>query len=170
MLYPKFWMSVGLLTFSLSIHAAHAQGAVPAPSISHCRPPVWNAQTTQTLMQARQAYWQGYPLRAIRDYRYLLHIAPKKRLADLYGELGNVYYQMEDYYAAGVAFGHSAQILILENQFQGARNLLPMIRLTDPGEAQRLTIQLHNEETPHHDSTPVFGHRIQVSASYRRPF
>ena len=171
MIFKKTGVFLICIAFSLSASAADSSKAVlSTPNSSAQNHRVWDARATQVLMQARWSYWQGFPLRAIRDYRYLLHIAPENHLADLYGELGNVYYQMETYYAAGVAFSHCVRILIRERKFQGALNLLPIIARTDSGEAQKLRIQLDNQETPYRDGTSDYGNTLAVSASYRWPF
>ncbi|MBU2739401.1 hypothetical protein [Acidithiobacillus concretivorus] len=130
----------------------------------------WNHHYLQQLMQARQAYWQGNPLRAIQEYAQLIHLAPQRYLADLYGEQGNVYYRIGAFYAAGNDYIHSFRNLIREKNLRGARTLIPIVAQINPNAAYQLTIQLNHQETNHHGRTTDYGNTLAVSASYRWPF
>ena len=92
------------------------------------------------LMAARQAFWEeDYP-RAVSQYRRLIGADPDN--PDLHGELGNIYFAMNDGRQASQEYYRAAQILMQQNRFEAAQRLLSPIRAMDRELAFRLEQEL----------------------------
>ncbi|PKY10411.1 hypothetical protein B1757_09945 [Acidithiobacillus marinus] len=85
------------------------------------------------LMAARQAFWNHNVKAAIADYHALIAQLPE--VPELYGELGNIYYQTGHPLSAGKAYTGAARSLIAAHQYPSAAALLPLISSLDPNQA-----------------------------------
>ncbi len=113
---------------------AEKQPLVIAPTIVH-------AETHQqdVLFDAREAYWQRDYQAAIGKYRNLIESDPKN--PDYSGELGNVYYAMNDYRNASELYFRTAMLLLEQGQRDEAGQLLPPLNAMN----RQLGDQLRNE-------------------------
>lgn len=112
---------------------------VPPPVRTHFPENLTPAQYA-LLMAARTAFWQHDPNAAIADYRALIrqHLG----IPQLYGELGNLYFQTGHHLAAGEAYTHAAECLISHHQYPAAADLLPLIHALDPNQADIIRQEL----------------------------
>lgn len=92
------------------------------------------------LQQARQAYWARDFATAVAAYQKLLDADPEN--PDLYGELGNVYYSMGEWQAAGQAYYAAAQRLLARGQTQQIGYLLHVLEGLDRDLADQLRKQI----------------------------
>jgi TolA-binding protein len=74
------------------------------------------------LFDARQAFWARDYQTAIGHYQQLIKQYPEN--PDYYGELGNVYYTMNDYNNAAELYFRTAQLLLRQGQRDAAGQLL----------------------------------------------
>ena len=109
--------------------APAAVAAPPPPAPLHFPQNLTPAQYA-LLMAARSAFWQHDQASAIADYRAL--IRQRQNIPQLYGELGNLYYQAGHRLAAGEAYAHAAESLISHHQYPAAAALLPLIHSLAP--------------------------------------
>lgn len=77
------------------------------------------------LFDARAAYWQRDYLSAIEKYRNLIENEPDN--PDYSGELGNIYYTMNDYKNASELYYRTARLLLDQGKREEAGQLLPPI-------------------------------------------
>ncbi len=94
------------------------------------------------LMRARQAYWDKDYHRAISEYRRL--IEQNKDNPDYLGELGNVYYTLNDDQRAAQMYYQAAMLFIQHRQPQHARSLLAPITALNRELGDRLKSQLNH--------------------------
>ncbi len=92
------------------------------------------------LMRARQAYWDKAYHRSITEYRRL--IEQNRDNPDYLGELGNVYYTLNDDQHAAQMYYQAALLFIQHRQPQHARSLLAPITALDRELGDRLKSQL----------------------------
>ena len=85
------------------------------------------------LMAARRAFWEHDVKAAIADYQALIDQLPE--VPQLYGELGNIYYQTGHPLSAGKAYSGAARTLMATHQYPSAAALLPLISSLDPNQA-----------------------------------
>ena len=99
----------------------------PAPAVPDMdKRDVVNAATQdEMLQQARQAYWNKEYTLSIEIYSSL--IGQNSENPDYRGELGNIYYAMNDYPNASDLFYQAAQLLISQNQTERAQLLVSPI-------------------------------------------
>jgi tetratricopeptide (TPR) repeat protein len=90
----------------------------------------------QLLMSARQAYWNRDYRTSIDRYRQLLNQQPQN--PDFNGELGNVYYAMNDYSRAAQQYYRAALLLLDQDQVEAARQLISPITAMDRALDDRL--------------------------------
>ncbi len=76
----------------------------------------------ELLFQARKAYWDKDYQKAIASYQQL--IQKEKDNADYLGELGNIYYALNDFPNAARHYYQAAMALIKNNQYEHARQLV----------------------------------------------
>ena len=93
-----------------------------------------------SLLLARKAYWDKNYSESIRLYQRLIEQDDKN--ADYFGELGNIYYSLNDDQNASRAFYRAAMILIEQNQPQDAARLLSPIKAMNRGLGDQLERQL----------------------------
>jgi len=74
------------------------------------------------LFRARQSYWNKDYETAIRSYQQL--IQKERDNADYLGELGNIYYALNDFPNASMHFYQAALVLIRQNNIEQARSLV----------------------------------------------
>lgn len=90
----------------------------------------------QLLMSARRAFWNRDYQASVERYRELLNRQPTN--ADYNGELGNVYYAMNDFDNASQQYYRTALILLDGNQIEAARQLLPPVTALNRALGDRL--------------------------------
>jgi len=95
-----------------------------------------SSQFESTLIQARNAFWDRQYQQSIGYYKELLLQQPNR--ADLLGELGNVYYAVNQWDDSVSAYFQAAQRLIEQNKPEQARQLLPVITALDRAKADEL--------------------------------
>lgn len=94
----------------------------------------------ERLLKARKAYWEkDYP-RAIQYYQQL--IQDDENNPDYLGELGNIYYSLNDYENASLHFYRAAIILIKQQKKQQALTLVSPISAMNHDLGERLKRQL----------------------------
>ncbi len=74
------------------------------------------------LFEARQAYWDKNYEKAIQGYQQL--IQRETNNADYLGELGNIYYSLNDFPNASRHYYQAALVLIQQNKIEQARSLI----------------------------------------------
>ena len=113
---------------------AEKQSLVTAPTVVH-------AETNQQdlLFDAREAYWQRDYQAAIGKYRNLIDSDPQN--PDYSGELGNIYYAMNDYRNASELYFRTAMLLLEQGQRDEAGQLLSPLNAMN----RQLGDQLSNE-------------------------
>ena len=74
------------------------------------------------LFQARQAYWDKNYEQAIQGYQQLIQKEPNN--PDYFGELGNIYYSLNDFPNASRHYSQAALVLIQHNKMEQARSLV----------------------------------------------
>ena len=94
------------------------------------------------LRLARKAYWDKNYSESIRLYQRLIEQDDKN--ADYFGELGNIYYSLNDDQNASRAFYQAAMILIEQNKPQDAARLLSPINAMNRGLGDQLERQLRH--------------------------
>ena len=87
------------------------------------------------LNKARQAYWDGQINTAEEYYVQLSHNNPT---ANVYGELGNIYYMQGKWKEAGSAYYEAAIRLIDQKQYAQVNYLLRVIQGLNPDVARKL--------------------------------
>jgi TolA-binding protein len=92
------------------------------------------------LYNARQAFWDRDYQNAIREYQQLIDQNPLN--ADYSGELGNVYYVLNDYNNAAELYFRTAQLLLRQGQRDEARQLLAPINAMNRELGDKLKQQL----------------------------
>jgi len=110
----------------------------PSPAIVRAAAPKTfpqnlNASQYALLMAAREAFWQHDAAVALADYHALIRQLP--HIPQLYGEVGNIYYQTGHPLSAGEAYAEAAKTLIAERQYSSAAALLPLISTLNPNQA-----------------------------------
>lgn len=93
------------------------------------------------LLSARQAYWDRDYQKAIYKYQQL--IQSDNNNPDFRGELGNIYYSLNDYPNASNLYYQAALILIEQNQHERARLLISPITVMNRDLGDRLKHQLY---------------------------
>lgn len=94
----------------------------------------------ELLLKARKAYWEkDYPM-AIQYYQQLIN--DDERNPDLIGELGNIYYSLNDYENAAIHFYQAATILISQGKREQARTLVSPISAMNRGLGDQLKRQI----------------------------
>jgi len=88
------------------------------------------------LHNARQAYWDKNYQQSIRLYQKLVEREPDN--ADFSGELGNVYYAMNDYSHASRMYYRAARLLLSQGRHDAARQLLSPVTAMDRERGDRL--------------------------------
>jgi len=89
----------------------------------------------EILNKARQAYWDGQINIAEEYYVQLSHNNPT---ANVYGELGNIYYMQGKWKKAGSAYYEAAIRLIDQKQYAQVNYLLRVIQGLNPDVARKL--------------------------------
>lgn len=79
----------------------------------------------ELLLKARKAYWDKDYALAIQHYKQL--IQDDAANPDYRGELGNIYYSLNDYDDAAMHYYQAAQILIRQGKYEQARLLVSPI-------------------------------------------
>lgn len=92
------------------------------------------------LHNARKSYWDKNYQKSITLYQQLIDREPGN--VDYSGELGNVYYAMNDYQHAAQMYYRSASILIDKGQRDAARQLLSPVTAMDRALGDRLEQRL----------------------------
>lgn len=102
----------------------------PPPVVRAAFPKNLTQSQYTLLMAARAAFWQHDVAAAIADYRAL--IREQSHIPQLYGELGNIYFQTGHPLSAGEAYAEAANRLIAEHHYPAAAALLPLIGSLNP--------------------------------------
>ncbi len=97
-------------------------------------------QQDQRLLMARKAYWDKNYQQAIRYYQLLIQENPRN--PDYFGELGNIYYALNDDQNASKAYYQAAMILLEQNQNKRAAILLSPITAMDRSLGDKLRQKL----------------------------
>jgi tetratricopeptide (TPR) repeat protein len=92
------------------------------------------------LEQARALYWRQDIRGAVQAYQGLTESYPDQ--AEAWGELGNLYFSMQQSTEAAGAYAQAIELLIAKGDSTSARNLLEAMRRLDPGKASELEMQL----------------------------
>ena len=92
------------------------------------------------LIEARGAFWDKRFDQAIQSYQALLQQQPTN--PDLFGELGNVYYAMNDYQRAAEHYFEAASLLIQSGEVSRARQLIAPVTAMDRELGERLSSRL----------------------------
>ncbi len=118
--------------------SAPPQELVAIPTLSESRP----EETNQTgdLIRARKAYWNNDYARAIDEYKRLIRQHPDN--PDYLGELGNIYYTLNDDQHAAKLYYQAAMIFLQQNKRQRARSLIAPITAMNRELGERLQRQL----------------------------
>ena len=111
------------------------------PSVMDKRDVVNAATQDEMLQQARQAYWDKEYTLSIEIYRSLIGQNPEN--PDYRGELGNIYYAMNDYPNASDLFYQAAQLLISQNQMDRAQSLVSPITAMNRELGTQLVNSIH---------------------------
>jgi tetratricopeptide (TPR) repeat protein len=96
------------------------------------------------LIKARREYWKKQFNTSIESYRQLIEQQPHN--ADLRGELGNVFYAMNDYTAAANHYYEAADLLIKQGKINRARQLLAPITAMQRQLGDRLESRLKHPQ------------------------
>ncbi len=88
------------------------------------------------LYDARQAFWARDYRTAITQYRQLINREPNN--PDYSGELGNIYYAINDYNNASELYFRTAQLLLHQGQKDAAAQLLPPLNAMNRGLGDKL--------------------------------
>ena len=125
--------------------AVIAEQAAPVAEIQ----PNFEAQPTvstqiveqdELLLRARKAFWDKNFSGAIEDYQALIAREPNN--PDMHGELGNVYYTLNDYPNASNHYYRAAELLIQRGQVNHARQLVAPITAMQRDMGERLQERL----------------------------
>lgn len=93
-------------------------------------------QIEAQLVKARNAYWDRQYDQSIEIYQRLVKLTPER--AELFGELGNVFYAVNQWEESVAAFYQAASLLIKQGHPEQARQLLPVITALDREKADQL--------------------------------
>lgn len=96
------------------------------------------------LLSAREDYWNRDYAHAIDKYLHLIQQYPEN--PDYPGELGNIYYTLNDNRRAANLYYRAASLLLKQNKLQHAASLLAPITALDRELADRLQQQLKHHE------------------------
>ncbi len=108
-----------------------------------------SAQTGEGLQAARQAFWQRDVATAEKLYRRLLESDDTS--ADIWGELGNVYYTQGKWHQAATAYAEAAIRLIDKKHTAQAMYLHRLVSRMDSEQARRIDEKLRAEFTAQAD-------------------
>ncbi len=111
------------------VAALHTSGSEPA------RKPL-----RHQLDEARQLYWQRDVGAATQAYEALGRDNPRN--ADVWGEIGNFYYSIQQPQSAGTAYYRTVSLLIDEGETQKARQLLGILYELDADRGRELDARL----------------------------
>ena len=95
---------------------------------------------TVNLAQARQAFWARDLVKAEARYRKLIESG--SATADVWGELGNIYYGQAKWQKAAEAYSKAAIQLLNQGKYQQAMFLHYLVRGLDPAQAARIDEKL----------------------------
>lgn len=112
---------------SATASAVHGGSTQPAPL---------SEQQIQQLMSARTAFWQRDIDAAVRQYLAL--IEQRQDAPDLEGELGNLFFAIQDWQRAAEHYGNAAQKLLDAGRLQEASAMIPLVGQLDPQRAAQL--------------------------------
>ncbi len=102
-----------------------------------------NSSELDLLVAARMAFAQGNMKKSIELYQQLLELNNDD--ADIYGELGNIYYTQGDWKKAGSAYYEAATRLIENKKYRQVDYLLRVIQGLDAELAEKLYQTLHKQ-------------------------
>ena len=94
----------------------------------------------QQLEEARQLYWQKDVSAATEAYEALGRDYPRD--ADIWGEIGNFYYSIQQSQPAGMAYYRTVSLLIDKGDTQKARQLLGVLYELDANRGRELDARL----------------------------
>ena len=94
----------------------------------------------QQLEEARQLYWQRDVSAATEAYEALGRDYPRD--ADIWGEIGNFYYSIQQSEPAGIAYYRTVSLLIDKGDTQKARQLLGVLYELDANRGRELDARL----------------------------
>ncbi len=125
--------------------------AEPFPEPVMSSPPVSSVPTfsepvfaqNDRLFLARNEYWNKNYKQSIDLYKQLIEQDPSN--PDYYGELGNIYYALNDDENASAAFYQAALILLEQNQLQSAARLLSPINAMNRSLGDQLNRRLREK-------------------------
>ena len=118
--------------------AAPEISAVAAVNPSSDKPAGKTVQ--QQLEEARQLYWQKDVSAATEAYEALGRDYPRD--ADIWGEIGNFYYSIQQSEPAGIAYYRTVSLLIDKGDTQKARQLLGVLYELDANRGRELDARL----------------------------
>ena len=118
--------------------AAPESSAVAAVNTSSDKPAGKTVQ--QQLEEARQLYWQKDVSAATEAYEALGRDYPRD--ADIWGEIGNFYYSIQQSQPAGIAYYRTVSLLIDKGDTQKARQLLGVLYELDANRGRELDARL----------------------------
>ena len=117
----------------------------PLPSAGS--PPPWpdgtladESAVASQLDAARRAAWEGRLEDALAHYRAAARIQPRSHA--IWGEMGNVLWEMRRWPEAAYALEGAATLLVDAGELRAASNLLPAVGQIDPGAAYRVQRRL----------------------------
>ena len=112
---------------------------VAVPTLHKAQPQ--STQLDADLIRARKAYWANDYARAISEYQRLIKRYPQN--PDYLGELGNIYYTLNNDRHAAELYFQAAMLFIQQNDLQHARSLLAPVTALDREMGERLQKQLN---------------------------
>ncbi len=92
------------------------------------------------LEQARAYFWQRDMRAALQAYQSLTESYPER--AEVWGELGNLYFNIRKTSDAMDAYAHAAELLIEQGDTEGARELLNVMYRLDARQASQIEMRL----------------------------
>ncbi len=115
-----------------------ASTLAPQPSAQKTMP-----ENIDYLLQAREAFWDKNYQLAIKLYTDEIHKTPES--ADLYGELGNIYYSLNDYDNASTHYLKAGELFLKMNDGIRAKQVYDILISIAPAKAQ-LLLNLKNQQ------------------------
>lgn len=95
------------------------------------------------LIEARRAFWSKNYDKSLQLYQQLIEKEPRN--ADYLGELGNIYYSMNDFRMASEVYFDTANLLLDQGNKGQARQLLSPVTAMDRQLGDQLRHRLQNE-------------------------
>jgi tetratricopeptide (TPR) repeat protein len=136
---PQNAQQVKPLPVPAKVEPAHDK-LVAVPTLKQPEP--LNSPLDGDLVRARKAYWANDYARAIDEYQRLIKRHPQN--PDYLGELGNIYYTLNNDQRAAELYFEAAMLFLQQNNEQHARSLLAPITALNRELGERLQQRLNH--------------------------